>query len=196
MNTIGKVLKQARTRKKISITRLAEKTKIKEHYLRAIEKEEWHILPNLAVTQGFVRSVAGVLGASQETATALLRRDFEERKQTSTTSSATIWTPRTTIFAVSAVAIVLVGLYLTKQYQTFVSPPPLEITKIERSGRTVTLEGKTSSQAQVLINNEPLLVGEDGSFGIIVTHVKQGDVWTIESRSRSGKSTKKEITVP
>lgn len=197
MQTIGKLLSSARRKKRISLARLSERTKIKEQFLRAIERDEWHVLPNFAVTQGFVRSVAGVLGTNPEIAVALFRRDFEEGKQAVPSKNrASIWTPRTTIIAITIFGVGIIGFYLFVQYTIFVAPPPLEITKIERSGATVTLKGKTSSEAQILINNEPLLVDENGNFAITLTHVKEGDVWTLESRSRSGKSTKKEVTAP
>lgn len=196
MQTVGKVLQQARKRKKISIIRLSQKTKIKEQFLRAIENEEWKLLPNFATTAGFVRNFAATVGTNPEVAAALLRRDFEEAKEKHQKKTFNIfWTPQTTLILVSLLALLLLGFYLLYQYTTFYASPPLNITELKRNNDSVTIAGSTRSEAQILIGGEPLLVNKDGKFEIKIT-AKTGDVITIESRARSGKSTKKEVTLP
>jgi cytoskeletal protein RodZ len=57
MNSIGKILKNARIKKKLSLSSLSDKTKIKRDFLDAIEKEEWEKLPEFPVVLGFVKSI-------------------------------------------------------------------------------------------------------------------------------------------
>ena len=49
---IGEVLKRTRTRHKIDIRTVEQQTKIRIKYLRALENEEWDVLPGPAVRQG------------------------------------------------------------------------------------------------------------------------------------------------
>lgn len=196
MKTIGKVLWEARKKKKISISRLSEKTKIKAEFLRGIEKENWHIFPNFAVTRGFVRNFATVVGVDLQTAEALLRRDFQAEKETpKITTPRIIWTPKITIVTFSTIVVVLLSIYIIHQYLTYAAPPPLSLESPKKNGNMVEISGSTRRDAQVLINNEPVLVADDGSFHIELS-AKTGEILKIEALSRAGKATKKEIIVP
>lgn len=198
MNTVGKILSRERRKRRFSLAKLSERTKIKEQYLRAIEKEEWGSLPNFATTQGFVKNVAAVLGTNPETSIALLRRDWEERNEKKETKKthATLWTPKTTTITIILLGTLMISFYLLQQYKTFTAPPPLNISGVEKTTNGIKISGQTTSEAQVLINDEPLLVDKNGNFSITITQLLPGEKLTIESRSRSGKSTKKEIIVP
>ena len=71
MKNVGSILKEARKAKRVSLRDISGKTKIKEKFLRAIEEMEWSSLPNLAVTSGFVKSFAQVVGVDLARAGAL-----------------------------------------------------------------------------------------------------------------------------
>ena len=45
MADIGTTLREARMRRRIDITDMEMRTKIRAKYLRALEKEEWDLLP-------------------------------------------------------------------------------------------------------------------------------------------------------
>lgn len=195
MRSIGNIIKQARARKKLSIARLSSRTKIKQNYILAIEKEQWGVLPSLAVAQGFVKNIAGVVGVDGEMATALLRRDFQERKETKTHETVVVWTPKATIVTLSLVAAIFLGFYLFRQYSTFAAPPPLTLGEIKRDGNAVTFSGKTNENAQVLVGDEAILVDDNGNFQVTIS-INSGDRLTIQALSRSGKATKKEMIVP
>ncbi|HEY7152122.1 MAG TPA: helix-turn-helix domain-containing protein [Solirubrobacterales bacterium] len=59
---IGEVLKRARSRQKIDIQTVEEETKIRTKYLRALENEEWEVLPGHPYAKGFLRTYAQFLG--------------------------------------------------------------------------------------------------------------------------------------
>jgi Helix-turn-helix domain len=63
---IGEVLKSARTRQGLDIRTVEEQTKIRIKYLRALEAEEWDVLPNPAYATGFLRTYAQLLGLDAE----------------------------------------------------------------------------------------------------------------------------------
>jgi cytoskeleton protein RodZ len=62
MPEIGPTLREARMRARIDITEVEEATKIRAKYLRAIENEEWGLLPAPAFVKSFVREYADYLG--------------------------------------------------------------------------------------------------------------------------------------
>jgi hypothetical protein len=74
---IGEVLKETRTRQGLDIRTVEERTKIRIKYLRALEGEEWDVLPNPAYAKGFLRTYADLLGLDGEALVDEYRRQVE-----------------------------------------------------------------------------------------------------------------------
>src|SRR3954447_17694988 len=62
MPDIGATLREARMRARIDIYELEAETKIRAKYLRALENEEWDILPGPTYVKSFLREYADALG--------------------------------------------------------------------------------------------------------------------------------------
>jgi cytoskeleton protein RodZ len=75
---IGAILSQARKRQQIDITTVEEQTKIRVKYLRALEDEDWDVLPAPAYARGFIRAYAELLGLDSEVLVDEYRRRHEE----------------------------------------------------------------------------------------------------------------------
>lgn len=76
---IGTVLKRARTRQGIEIGEVEERTKIRTKYLRALESEDWDVLPNPAYAKGFLRTYAQLLGLDADAVVEEYRKQVESR---------------------------------------------------------------------------------------------------------------------
>ncbi|MEK6271986.1 MAG: helix-turn-helix domain-containing protein [Actinomycetota bacterium] len=74
---IGEVLKRTRTRHKIDIRTVEQQTKIRIKYLRALENEEWDVLPGSAYAKGFLRTYAQFLGLDGDALVDEYRRTVE-----------------------------------------------------------------------------------------------------------------------
>ena len=74
---IGRVLKEARTRAGVDVRTVEERTKIRVKYLRALEDEQWEVLPSPAYAKGFLRAYAQVLGLDGEALVDEFRRQVE-----------------------------------------------------------------------------------------------------------------------
>ena len=74
---IGEVLKRTRTRHKIDIRTVEQQTKIRIKYLRALENEEWEVLPGPAYAKGFLRTYAQFLGLDGDALIDEYRRTVE-----------------------------------------------------------------------------------------------------------------------
>lgn len=59
---LGATLREVRTRRKVDLPSVEAATKIRARYLRAIENEEWDLLPGDAYARAFVRTYANHLG--------------------------------------------------------------------------------------------------------------------------------------
>jgi hypothetical protein len=62
MADIGEMLREARMRAGIDVSEVEAVTKIRAKYLRALENEEWGLLPGNAYVKGFLRTYAEALG--------------------------------------------------------------------------------------------------------------------------------------
>ena len=74
MPEIGQTLRETRMRNRIDITEVEAGTKIRAKYLRALENEEWDLLPGPTFVKTFLRSYADYLGLDS-------RQLVEEYKQ-------------------------------------------------------------------------------------------------------------------
>jgi hypothetical protein len=75
---IGPTLREARIRHKIDLTEIEERTKIRARFLRALENEEWDVLPGPTYTRSFIRTYATFLGLDGER----LADDFRRLQET------------------------------------------------------------------------------------------------------------------
>src|SRR6516225_5780769 len=62
MADIGSTLREARIRARIDISEVEARTKIRAKYLRAIENEEWDLLPGPVYAKSFLRTYSDYLG--------------------------------------------------------------------------------------------------------------------------------------
>jgi cytoskeleton protein RodZ len=62
MPEIGATLREARMRSRIDVSEIEAQTKIRAKYLRALENEEWGLLPGSTFVKSFLRTYAQALG--------------------------------------------------------------------------------------------------------------------------------------
>ena len=75
MPEIGETLREARMRKRIDMADVESATKIRAKYLRALENEEWQLLPGPTFVKTFLRTYADYLGLDSR----LLVEEYKQR---------------------------------------------------------------------------------------------------------------------
>ena len=78
---IGDTLREARMRQKIDITEIEGKTKIRAKYLRAMENEEFDLLPGSTFAKSFLRTYAEALGLDAHRLVEEYRAQYEPRDE-------------------------------------------------------------------------------------------------------------------
>src|SRR5438128_5915048 len=81
MAEIGSTLRETRIRKKIDITTVEDATKIRAKYLRAIENEEWNVIPGPTYVKTFLRTYAQYLGLDPHLLVEEYSARFEEPEE-------------------------------------------------------------------------------------------------------------------
>src|ERR1700760_621360 len=77
MAEIGTTLREARMRARIDITEVEARTKIRAKYLRAIENEEWDLLPGPVYVKSFLRTYGDFLGVDSRMLVDEYKRRYE-----------------------------------------------------------------------------------------------------------------------
>jgi cytoskeletal protein RodZ len=200
MKTVGEILKLARLQKGIKRREIVKKTKISLNYIKALESNNFRKLPESAFVKGFIRNYANTVDLDPEQALAVFRRDYDQnikgkvisrKLMPSTIARRSIWNPKTTMVAGILILSVILASYLVYQYRLLTSAPFLEVSSPEEQEivmATLTITGKTDPQAIVAINNQQVLVDNDGSFNQSLDLPQGTRTITISSTSRSGKS--------
>ncbi len=105
-------------------------------------------------------------------------------------------------FVLGVVIVVLaIVSYLVFQYLNFISPPSLEISKPAENQivieSTIVVEGKSDSDATIKVNNQPVLVDDEGMFSVELEIFEGTGEIGVVAKSRSGKESivKRKISV-
>ncbi len=77
MSEIGATLREARMRARIDLSEIEAQTKIRGRYLRALENEEWDLLPGPTFVKSFLRTYATALGLDGKALLEEYRREYE-----------------------------------------------------------------------------------------------------------------------
>jgi cytoskeletal protein RodZ len=85
MAEIGETLREARMRRRIDMTEVETATKIRGKYLRALENEEWDLLPGPTFVKSFLRTYAEYLGLDAR----LLVEEYRQRYERPTSQDLT-----------------------------------------------------------------------------------------------------------
>ena len=127
MADIGPTLREARMRDGRDISEIEQVTKIRAKYLRALENEEWALLPGPTFTKGFLRSYAECLGLDARTLIDEYKRQWEEPHELDVAVRPTIggeardggdgggewwrsrWTGAAVLIVALAIAVLLIG---------------------------------------------------------------------------------------
>ena len=78
MPGIGETLREARVRQRVNIEELEQSTKIRAKYLRALENEEFGLLPGPTYVKSFLRTYAEKLGLDAHVLVEEFRAKYEE----------------------------------------------------------------------------------------------------------------------
>jgi cytoskeletal protein RodZ len=172
--TLGERLKFFRKRKSISLEKAEEETKIKLKYLVALEKGNFVELPDDVYTIGFLSKYADFLGAPKEELTELYYRERGKKSlgkidfKSQIKEKRVYLTPK--IIVLIGVILLLAGIfgYIFYSINHFTSAPNLEISSPVAESiinqDSVEIIGKTDIGATLTINDQVVLIDENGNF--------------------------------
>ncbi len=178
--TLGEKIKKLRSNKRISLNEVFRSTGIQIKYLEYLENGDYDKLPADVYTKGFLRNYADFLGVDRDILLNSynkekgIKKNLEkkgkkyQKKIKPIKISTFIITPKKILFFLIAI-LVLAGLFfLYKEVNSFIITPRLIILSPENNIQTkdnfIDVVGITDKDILIFINNQPVLVGDDGKF--------------------------------
>lgn len=112
--TLGSLLRTSREERHIDLDAVVKATKVRRHYLEALENEEWEKLPSQVFVKGFLQSYAEFLGLDKEIVLdyylkAVPRERYEPHVLQSISTQSTMWRR---IITISLLVMVLIGVII------------------------------------------------------------------------------------
>jgi len=209
--TLGEKLKKFRDERRVSLSDISRLTKIPLKYLEYLDKGTYEKLPADVYVKGFLKNYAELLGVDEHILIRLFEKEKgisknlrekngkgEEKKRPVNISSFVI-TPK--IIATSAILLLILAgvVYLYKEFGSFSDNPRLVILSPEKnystSGNSVIIEGVTDEDGKVFINNQPVLVDENGKFRENLTVQAGTSAINVRAVNKFEKETQETLTI-
>jgi len=205
-SNLGKLLKKRRLALGLDLKAVEKQTKIRAHYLKLIEKNDYGSLGHHFYVQGFIKNYAEFLGFESRpildiyTSSIKSYQSTDQPEQSSFSaklgvkplnSPKLIFTPKTLIATSMLAFIAIVIGYLIWQLVIFTSPPKLTIDNqptSEVNSNFAFISGKTERQADLFINDSPILSAPDGSFREKISLSEGVNVVKITAKNKLNRS--------
>lgn len=193
------LLKNTRLDKEWDLADISKKLKVPVKYLEALENEDVGCYPQEPYCSLIIKDYADYLGLNGKDVLALFRRDFEQKnKVKNSIKNSFSFTPKVT-FTISIILVVVIFIfYLMSEYYKFHLPPKLKVNwplEATVSASTVEINGITDPESTIRINNDLIMVNNDGSFQKKINLNTGENLVTIQSTSPNGKTSVEEKTI-
>ena len=212
--TIGDILRTKRKEKGLEIKQVAEITRIRAEYLKALETGAYKIFPSEVYVKGFLKNYAKFLGIRAEKAQAMYRREnkqiqaaeIEQMKLKKSRFDFAL-TPEKLIIAIVTIITVSIVYYIVSQVSTITQKPELtlsspvlvsaeETENFETEETTVDIKGSVSTGATLKLNGDEITTNNLQQFEVRDLELNPGEnEFVFVAESQFGRQTKLSLIV-
>ena len=186
------LLETARLDHELTQDEISKKTKIPLRYLQAFEKESQNNFPDEPYCSLMLQEYARYLGLNPNDIVSIFRRDYAKKVcDHNQKISFLSFTPQFTYTIIVALLIILFSAYLIFEYIKFNRPPVLKVDWPLYS-KIVEIRGNTDSESTVKINENLVVVDQNGNFAKKIEISTSEAKIVVESTSPAGKTTVEE----
>lgn len=211
--TLGEKLRKLRSDKRILLNEASRITRIPIGHLENLEAGAYDKMPADVYVKGFLRSYAEFLGVDDRILIKLYEKEKgikkniererepkkEKLKMETINISSFVFTPKKIALAIFAIFVVSGMTFLYREIGSFSSTPRLVISSpqanAEVEGNSLAVEGVTDKDARLFINDQPILVNDDGKFKELITIQPGVNVVNIKSVNKFQKEASETVTV-
>jgi len=183
---VAELLKSTRLNKKIPLEIISEKLKINLKYLKHIEEGSFEKLPSGVYGKNFLKEYSAFLGFDPDEILQLFNEELEKKSQKNRKNIFSRKIPNAHYFitipkiiknSLIALIVLIIISYLALSINNLISPPSLIIinppTDTTINTHSFIITGQTDIEANVSINNENVLINQNGFFEK-ETYLKEG----------------------
>lgn len=210
---VGDILKIERERRRYTLEHVALELNIKRSYLEQLEDNRFGSLPADIYARSYIRRYADFLHLKDDILLKLYQKELSEEKAGTTEqkkediitkekkrSFSFVLTPKIIKIATVSVLFISFIAYLWYQVSDLSSPPELSIVEPALDEQTVKdnsiiVFGKTSPDAALTINGQPIHLTSEGEFKETITLQYGINILRFEVTNRLGKKQKVEKKV-
>ncbi|MDD3607805.1 MAG: DUF4115 domain-containing protein [Candidatus Moranbacteria bacterium] len=208
--TLGEKLRQSREKAGIDLAEIAKNTRIKLDYLEKIERDNFDELPPDVYVKGFLKSYAKYLGLNEQEVVNQYKRERgiqknlrklgnnEPKKILLNFPNITI-TPRAFSVIFFSLALFAGFFYFYKEIDKFSENPRLVIiqpfSNTSVKGSSIEIIGITDKHNKVTINDQPIVVNENGDFKETIGLQKGLNKITVKAQNKFEKITQEELNI-
>jgi len=210
--TLGEKLKKLRADKRISLGEISRVTRIQTTYLESLEEGDYDNLPADVYVKGFLRSYADFMGVDERALVKLYEKERgiknhleksknpqKEKKKEPISISSFVFTPKKIVLATSVLLVFLGAFYLYREIGSFADSPRLLVLSPQANaqvdGNSITVEGVTDKDARLFVNDQPILVNDDGKFRETITMQSGVNMINVRSINKFDKESVASVTV-
>ena len=197
MLSVGKLLKDARERKKISLLDVEKRIKVRVQFIQALEEDKWSSFTSRIYIAGILKNYARFLDLDEQKILAFFRREYErieeiKFKEKISTSYLSSDSKKSIIVGFIFICFLLVGYFSYQLFQYF-RPPVIQI--ISPTNNTFKRElmikviGKTEKESVITIMGERIYQDKEGVFEYSMPLKQKQNSLSIEVVGANGKKT-------
>jgi len=198
-------LRKARLEKELTLSDIADSTKIQLKYLEFLENSDYQALPG----EVYIRTWIKLYAEAVDLPTHTLLQDYnlektvgkkiDISKQTGKFNWHNILRPRVLKWLAVGIVVVAFLIYLFWGINNIITAPQVNITEPANNFRTtasqVMIMGNTQPEVQLRINNEVILLDEDGNFSQNVNLAPGLNNLQISAKKKHSKTNHLELVV-
>lgn len=178
--TLGKFLAKKRIEKGLSLEKVSQETKILNSYLKAIEEDNYSILPPPAYLRAIVKKYAQYLKLNTEEVLNLLKetnhRDWVSGKKDLLPQNRfalpqfklIVFLRNFSVRLLKYLFLLIIIFYLLYEISFLVFPPKIILYQPKEDFSTtekeIILKGKVIRAKSILLKNQPLTLDKEGNF--------------------------------
>lgn len=208
--TLGEKLRNIRSNKRATLSDVAKNTRIQVEYLEYLEQGAYDKLPADVYVRGFLKSFAEYLNVDEKDLIRSFKKERsiqqniqkdEDRDSIPKKISLSNFSISPKIISIIIIPLLFIGMsfYLYRKLDNFISTPELIILNPETNSvvydSQVILSGRTDEGNNVFINNQPVLVDENGNFKESLVLRVGINVISVRSINRFDKEAVRELSV-
>lgn len=195
MLSVGKLLKDAREKKKISLHDVEKRIKVREQFIHSLEEDNWHTFTSRIYITGILKNYARLLELDERKILAFFRREYARKedirfKEKVSNAYLSSDSKKIVIGGFILASLLLIG-YFSYQLFQFLKPPSISLispinTTFKREP-TIKIIGKTERESVITIFGERIYQNKEGLFEYILPLKEKENRLFIEVVGANGK---------